>query len=91
VNCLSSNLQPDAGQSPTLAHPAASLAACIRHPSTETNKNWLLWQRPLRDQKTNSRLITYSRISTNLANLAKIHPIDFEVIGVTENVEKINK
>ena len=63
----------DAGLGPTLARPAAPLAACIqRHPCTNTNKIWLPWQRHLRDRKTNFRLVIYSHSSTNLENLAKI-------------------
>ena len=63
----------DAGRGPTLARPAAPLAACIqRHPYTNTNKICLPWQRHLRDRKTNFRLVIYSHSSTNLENLAKI-------------------
>ena len=40
----------------------------------KANKNWLLWQRPLKDQKTNFRLIIYSYSSTDPENLAKIGP-----------------
>jgi len=47
---------------------------------------WLPWQcpeeRPLRDRKTNFRLIKYSYSSINSENLAKIGLIDFEVIGL---------
>ena len=32
--------------------------------------------------KTNFRLIIYGHSSTNPANLAKIHLVDFEIIGV---------
>ena len=35
-------------------------------------KNWLPWQRPLTNRKTNFRLIIYSRSSNNPENLAKI-------------------
>ena len=37
-------------------------------------KNLLPQQRPLRDQKTNFRLIIYGHSSTNHENLAKIGP-----------------
>jgi len=52
-------------------------------------KNWLPRQRPLRDQKTNFSLITHSLISTNLANLAKIGPVNVELIGLTGVVTNI--
>jgi len=48
----------------------------------KTNRNWLPWQRSLRDRKTNFRLITYGRNSTNPENLAKIGPVHFEIIGL---------
>jgi len=41
----------------------------------KTYKNWLPWQRPLRDRKTNFRLIIHIRSSTNPENLAKIGPV----------------
>ena len=51
---------------PALACLAAPLAACVqRYPRIsvdKTNRNWLLWQRPLRDQKTDFRLVIYSHI-----------------------------
>ena len=46
-------------------------------------KNWLPWQRPLRGRKTDFRLIVCSHGSTNPQNLAKIRPVDFEIIGLT--------
>jgi len=52
----------DAGQSQTLARPAAPLAACIqRHPCTTTDRNWLAQQLLLRDRKTNLRLIVNNK------------------------------
>jgi len=60
----------------------------------KTNRNWLPWQRPVRDRETNFLLIMYSRTSTNPQNLAKIDLVDFEIIGLTEVVKnkyKINK
>jgi len=49
----------------------------------KTNKNWLPWQRPLKDRKTNFRLITYSHSSTKSENLAKIGQVALEIIGLT--------
>jgi len=49
----------------------------------KTNRNWLQWQSPLRDQKTNFRLIIYSHSSTNPEKLAKTSPVDFEIAGLT--------
>jgi len=43
----------------------------------KTNKNWLQWQRLLRDRKTNLRSFIYSHSSTIVANLAKIGLVDF--------------
>ena len=43
----------------------------------ETNKNRLQWQCPLRDRKTNFRMTIYPE------NLAKIVPVDFEIIGLS--------
>ena len=37
----------------------------------------------MRGQRTNFRLIVYSHCSTNPENLAKIGPVDFEIIGLT--------
>jgi len=43
----------------------------------------------LRDRKTNSRLIIYSRGSTNPENLAKIGRAKFEmIVGLAEIVKK---
>jgi len=53
----------------------------------KTNKNWLAWQRPLMDRKTNFRLIIYSRSSTNRDNLAKIGPANCQINGLTEIVK----
>jgi len=58
--------------------PAVTLAACVQRISSvdKANKNWLPSQRPLRNQKTNFRLIIYSHSSTNPENLAKISRVD---------------
>jgi len=40
-------------------------------------------------KKTNFSLITHSLISTNLANLAKIGPVNVELIGLTGVVTNI--
>ena len=45
-------------------------------------------QRPLRAQKTNSRLIIYSHSSTDPKNLAKIGRVEFKITGLTEIVKK---
>jgi len=78
---------PDAGQSPTLARPAAPLAACVRrHPCTKPTKFGCYGNAPwgsLSDRKTNFRLVIYSCSSTNPANLAKIGPVGAEIIGLT--------
>jgi len=47
-----------------------------------------IWQRLLKDRKTNYRLIVYSHSSTNTANLAKIDAVDGEIIGLTEILER---
>jgi len=39
------------------------------------------------DQKTYFSLIIYSHCSTNLENLAKIDPADFEIAGLTRTVK----
>jgi len=41
----------------------------------------------LRDRKTTFRLIVKSHCSTKLANLAKINPVDAEIIGLKGIVE----
>jgi len=41
--------------------------------------------RPLKDQKTNFRLIIYSHSSNDSENLALIGPADVEVIGLARN------
>jgi len=76
-----------------LARPAAPLATSVQRISSvdktnkmrnsvnETNKNWLPWQRYLRDRNTNFRLIVYSHGSANRENLAKIGVVDVEIIG----------
>jgi len=54
-------------------------------------KNWLPWQRPLRDQKTNYRSFIYSQSSINPVNLAKIGLVDVEIIGLTEIIKDKEK
>ena len=49
----------------------------------KTNKNWLPWQRPFTDRKSNLRLIIYSHRSINPENSTKIGPVDFEINGLT--------
>jgi len=83
-----------------LARPAAPLATSVQRISSvdktnkmrnsvnETNKNWLPWQRYLRDRNTNFRLIVYSHGSTNRENLAKIGVVDVEIIGLKEIFKK---
>ena len=73
---------PDAGQSPTLARPAAPLAS----------KNRLPWRRPANDRKTNFTPITYnhSLVSINPHNLAKIGLVGVEIIGLTGTVKNLN-
>jgi len=56
----------------------------------KANKYWLSRQRPLSDLKTilrYFRLIMYSHSSANPGNLAKIGPVDVEIIGLTETVK----
>jgi len=50
-------------------------------------------QRPLTDRKTNFGLIIYSHNPNNPENLAKIGPVDFEIIGLTgiDKTRQINK
>jgi len=50
----------------------------------KANKNWLPWQRHLRDRKKNFRLIVYSHISTNPEKLAKLDLVDLDIIGLME-------
>jgi len=40
------------------------------------------------DRKTNFRLVIDSHSSTNRENLAKIGPVDYEIIGVAEIIKK---
>jgi len=58
----------DTGQSPMLASPAAPLATGVRKISSvgKTNKNWLTWQHPLRDQKTNFRRSSTATVAPTL-------------------------
>ena len=67
---------------PTLARPAAPLAASVqRH--QRTTKKLVVMATSLEGSKTNLRRIIYSRRSANSENMAKIGPVDFEIIGVT--------
>jgi len=50
-------------------------------------KNWLPWQRLLRDRKTDFRSFIYSRNSTNPANSVKIGLVDVGIKGLTEIVK----
>ena len=50
----------------------------------KANRNWLPQQHLLSERKTNFRLIIYSRNSTNPANLAKIGPVDVQIISWSE-------
>ena len=79
---LTAYLTQGAGQSPTLARPAAPLVACVkRHHALLQNR--LPWLRRLRDRKNNFTLIVCNHSCTNAENLAKIGPVDFEIIGLT--------
>jgi len=53
----------------------------------KAHKNWLPWQRPLKNRKTNFRLFIYNQSSTNLENVAKISHADVDIIGLTEIVK----
>ena len=67
-------------QSPTIAYPAAPLAACVqRNVCTKTNKISLPWPLASRDRKTISDWSSTAKPE----HLAKIGPIDFEIIGLT--------
>jgi len=50
----------------------------------KTKKNSLPWHHPLKNLKTNFRLIIYSRSSTEAENAAKIDEADVEIIGLTK-------
>jgi len=50
-------------------------------------KKWLPWLRLFTDRKINFNLIIYSRICINPENLAKIGPVDLEIIGLTKIVK----
>ena len=54
----------------------------------KANKTRLRWQRPLRDRKTNLRLIIYSHSSASPDNLAEIANV--EIIGRTGIVKYIS-
>jgi len=41
----------------------------------------------LRDRKTNFRSFIYSHTSANAANLARIGPVDVQIIGLTESLK----
>jgi len=62
----------DAGQSPTLARPAAPLAACVQRISSVVST-----ATSLEGLKTNFRLTIYSLSYTNPGNGDKIGPVDF--------------
>jgi len=51
-------------------------------------RTWLPRQRPLNDRGAKFRLFIYSFSSTNRANLVKIGPVDFQIIGATEIAKK---
>jgi len=52
----------------------------------KTSINWLSWQRSLRERNPNARSIVHS--SPDAENLAKIGPVDFEIIGLTGIAKK---
>jgi len=79
---LTAYLTQGAGQSPTLARPAAPLVACVKRHHALL-QNHLPWLRRLRDRKNNFTLIVCNHSCTNAENLAKIGPVDFEIIGLT--------
>jgi len=54
-------------------------------------ENWLLWQRPLSDRKTNTRLNIYSRLSTSLEDLVKIDLVGSEISLLEAIVKKRRK
>jgi len=67
---------------PTLARPATPLAASVqRH--QRTTKKLVVMATSLEGSKNNLKRIIYSRRSANSENMAKIGPVDFEIIGVT--------
>jgi len=71
-------------QRPTLAHLAELLTTSVIKISSVCKTNKIgCHDCPLKDQKTNFKLIIYSHSSTNPANLANIGLVDCEVIGVT--------
>jgi len=43
----------------------------------------------LGDRKTNFRLIIYNHISTNPEKVAKVDPVDYEIIGLTGIIKSI--
>jgi len=53
----------------------------------KTNNTWLLWQRPMRNRKTNFSLVIHSHSFTKHKHLAKIGPVDVEIIRLRENVK----
>jgi len=66
----------DAGQRPTLARPAAPLAAWV------WQQQKLVAVATFFGSKTDFRLTVYSHSSTNPENLAKIGLVNFEIIGL---------
>jgi len=67
---------------------APKLSSVAELNSVATPKLVLPRQRPLRAQKTNSRLIIYSHSSTDPKNMAKIGRVEFKITGLTEIVKK---
>ena len=49
-----------------------------------STKNWLPWQRPLRDRKNNFRSFVDGQSSTVAANFVKIGLADVEIIGLRQ-------
>ena len=58
---------------------------CRRHENEiAENRNWLLWQRPLRDQKSRFRSSSAATAEPNAENRVKIRPVEVEIIVLTE-------
>jgi len=49
------------------------------------NQSWLLWKRPLKIQKSRFRSFIYSHSGTERESCVKIHPVEVEIIGLTEH------
>ena len=54
-------------------------------------ENWLLWQRPLSDRETNTRLNIYSHMSTSLEHLVNIDLVGSEISLLEAIVKKRGK